>query len=169
MERNNKLEGDIVKKKKVLFISSTGGHLSELMRLSPMFLKYNYFIITEKTKSNLGLREIYPKKVGFLVYGTKRKILTYPFKLIYNSFKSLFYFIKFRPDVVVTTGTHTAGPMCCIAKLFRKKVVYIETLANSNTKTATGRLLYHIADLFIVQWEDMLKLYPKAKYGGWIY
>lgn len=157
------------KKKKVLFISSTGGHLSELMRLSPMFLKYNYFIITEKTKSNLGLREIYPKKVGFLVYGTKRRFLTYPFKLIYNSFKSLFYFIKFRPDVVVTTGTHTAGPMCCIAKLFRKKVVYIETLANSNTKTATGRLLYHIADLFIVQWEDMLKLYPKAKYGGWIY
>lgn len=157
------------KKKKVLFISSTGGHLSELMQLSPMFLKYNYFIITEKTKSNLGLKKIYPKKVGYLVYGTKRRFLTYPFKLLYNSFKSLFYFIKFRPDVVVTTGTHTAGPMCCIAKLFRKKVIYIETLANSNTKTATGRLLYHIADLFIVQWEDMLKLYPKAKYGGWIY
>ena len=35
-------------KKKVLFISSTGGHLSELMRLSPMFDKYEYFIITEK-------------------------------------------------------------------------------------------------------------------------
>jgi len=170
VERNNRLEGDKVKKKKkVLFISSTGGHLSELMRLSPMFLKYDYFIITEKTKSNLGLREIYPKKVGFLVYGTKRKFITYPFKLLYNSFKSLFYFIKFRPQVIVTTGTHTAGPMCCIAKLFRKKVIYIETLANSNTKTATGRLLYHIADLFIVQWEDMLKLYPKAKYGGWIY
>ena len=152
-----------MKNKKVLFISSTGGHLSELLQLSPMFDKYDYFIITEKTKSNLNLKEIFPKKVGYLVYGTKRKILTYPFKLLYNCF------IKFRPKVVVTTGTHTAGPMCCIAKLFRRKVVYIETLANSKTKTATGRLLYHIADLFIVQWEDMLKLYPKAKYGGWIY
>ena len=158
-----------MKNKKVLFISSTGGHLSELMRLSPMFEKYEYFIITEKTKSNLSLKEKYPKKVGFLVYGTKRKFITYPFKLIFNCFKSLYYFIKFRPKVVVTTGTHTAGPMCCIAKLFRRKVVYIETLANSKTKTSTGRLLYHIADLFIVQWEDMLKLYPKAKYGGWIY
>ena len=157
------------KPKKVLFISSTGGHLSELLQLSPMFDKYDYFIMTEKTKSNLNLREIFPKKVGYLVYGTKRRFLTYPFKLLYNCFKSLFYFIKFRPKVVVTTGTHTAGPMCCIAKLFRRKVVYIETLANSNTKTATGRLLYHIADLFIVQWEDMLKLYPKAKFGGWIY
>ena len=104
-----------------------------------------------------------------MVYGTKRKFLSYPFKLLYNCFKSLYYFIKIRPKVVVTTGTHTAGPMCCIAKLFGKKVVFIETLANSKTKTATGRLIYHIADLFIVQWEDMLKLYPKAVYGGWIY
>ena len=56
-----------------------------------------------------------------------------------------------------------------IAKIFRSKIVYIETLANSKTKTATGRLIYPIADLFIVQWEEMLKLYPKAKFGGWIY
>lgn len=157
------------KKKKVLFISSTGGHLSEMMRLSPMFPKYDYYIITEKTKSNLSLKEKYPGRVGYLVYGTKRRFLTYPFKLLFNCFKSLFYFIKIRPKVVITTGAHTAGPMCCIAKLFRKKVIYIETLANSKTKTVTGRLVYHFADLFIVQWEDMLKLYPKATYGGWIY
>ena len=157
------------KKKKVLFISSTGGHLSEMMRLSPMFLKYDYYIITEKTKSNLNLKKTHPGRVGYLVYGTKRSFLTYPFKLLFNCFKSLFYFIKIRPKVVITTGAHTAGPMCCIAKLFGRKVIYIETLANSKTKTVTGRLVYHFADLFIVQWEDMLKLYPKATYGGWIY
>ena len=158
-----------MKNKKVLFISSTGGHLDELLQLKKLFSKYNSYIITEKTKSNLNLKTIYPNRVGYLVYGTKRKFLSYPFKLLYNCFKSLYYFIKIRPKVVVTTGTHTAGPMCCIAKLFGKKVVFIETLANSKTKTATGRLIYHIADLFIVQWEDMLKLYPKAVYGGWIY
>jgi UDP-N-acetylglucosamine:LPS N-acetylglucosamine transferase len=157
------------KKKKVMFISSTGGHLSELLRLSPMFDKYNYFIITEKTKSNLGLKELYPKRVGYLVYGTKRKKLTYPFKLLYNSFKSLFYFIKFRPKVVITTGTHTAGPMCVLGKLFGSKIIYIETFANRHTKTATGKLIYKFADLFIVQWKEMLEIYPKAKLGGSIY
>lgn len=35
-----------------------------------------------------------------------------------------------------------------------------------NTKTVTGKLVYKFADLFLVQWEDMLKLYPKAKYFG---
>ena len=32
--------------KKVLFIASTGGHLSELMQLKPLFESYDYHIIT---------------------------------------------------------------------------------------------------------------------------
>ena len=53
-------------KKKVLFISSTGGHLNEMMQLKELFDKYEYHIITEKTKSNLHLLDKYPKKVDFL-------------------------------------------------------------------------------------------------------
>ena len=43
-------------KSRVLFISSTGGHLSEMMNLKDMFKKYDYYIVTEKTKSNLYLK-----------------------------------------------------------------------------------------------------------------
>lgn len=156
-------------KKKVLFISSTGGHLSELLRLSPMFEKYDYHIITEKDESTKMLARRYNKKINYLIYGTKDHMLTYPFKLLANCFKSLYFYFKIRPKYIVTTGVHTAGPMCCIGKIFGSKIIYIETFANITTKTATGRLIYHFADLFIVQWEEMLKLYPKATYGGWIY
>jgi len=155
--------------KKVLFISSTGGHLSELMQLKSMFDKYDFHIITEKTKSNMYLKDKYPKRVNYLVYGTRSNMLTYPFKLLYNCFKSLFLYLKVRPKVIITTGAHSAGPMCCIGKIFGSKIIYIETFANSETKSVTGKLVYKFADLFIVQWEDMLKLYPKAKFGGWIY
>ena len=155
--------------KKVLFISSTGGHLSELMQLKSMFDKYDFHIITEKTKSNMYLKDKYPKRVNYLVYGTKSNMLVYPFKLLYNCFKSLILYLKIRPKVIITTGAHTAGPMCCIGKIFGSKIIYIETFANSETKSVTGKMVYKFADLFIVQWEDMLKLYPKAKYGGWIY
>ena len=158
-----------MKKKKVLFISSTGGHLDELMQLKPMFEKYDYHIVTEKTKSNLNLRNKFPKKVSYLVYGTKDYMLTYPFKLLFNCFKSLFIYIKIRPKFIISTGAHTAGPMCCIGKIFGSKIIYIETFANSKTKSATGSIVYKFADLFIVQWEDMLELYPKGVYGGWIY
>ena len=158
-----------MKKKKVLFISSTGGHLDELMQLKPLFEKYDYHIITEKTKSNLNLKNKFPKKVSFLVYGTKDYMLTYPFKLLFNCFKSLFIYLKIRPKYIISTGAHTAGPMCCLGKIFGSKIIYIETFAISKTKSATGSIVYKFADLFIVQWEDMLELYPKGVYGGWIY
>ena len=157
-----------MKNKKVLFISSTGGHLDELLQLKPLFNKYNSYIITEKTKSTIDLKNKY-SKVNYLVYGTKDHLLTYIFKFIYNIIKSLLLFIKIRPKVIVTTGTHTAVPMCYIGKLFFRKIIYIETFANSKTKTLSGRLVYPIADTFIVQWESMLELYPNAIYGGWIY
>ena len=156
-------------KRNVLFISSTGGHLDELMQLRPMFKKYDYHIITEKTKSNLKLKNEYKDRIGFLVYGTKRNMLTYPFKLLYNCFKSLYFYIKFHPDYIITTGTHTAGPMCCIGKILGSKIIYIETFANITTNTSTGKLIYRFADHFIVQWSSMNKLYPKAIVGGWIY
>lgn len=155
--------------KKVIFISSTGGHLSELLQLEPLFNEVDYRIITEKTKSNLSLKDKYPHRVSLLIYGTKKQFFSYIFKFIANTFKSLRIFLKFKPDYIITTGAHTAVPMAYIAKLFGKKIIYIETMANISSKTLTGRMIYPIANLFVVQWESMLELYPKAVYGGWIY
>lgn len=158
--------------KKLMFISSTGGHLDELMQLKNMFDKYDFYIVTEKTKSNLKLKDKYPGKVSYLVYGTYTSLIKkiiYPFKLLYNTLKSFVLYLKLRPEYIITTGTHTAGPMCVIGHLFKSKIIYIETFANSKTRSRTGNIIYKFADLFIVQWESMLELYPNAVYGGWIF
>lgn len=161
MEKNTKM-------KKVLFISSCGGHLTELLQLSPMFDKYDYYLATEKTKDNLYLKNKY-KNVSYLIYGTKDHPFIYPFKLLMNCFISLFLYIKIRPKYIVTTGVHTAGPICCLGKIFKSKIIYIETFANTEKPTITGKLIYKFADLFIVQHKSLLKHYPKAIYGGWIF
>lgn len=166
------MKGDNMNKKKVLFISSTGGHLEELTQLKSMFDRYDYYLVTEKTNSNMSLLKKYPKRVSFLIYGTYTtflKKITYPFKLIANCFISLYIYIKVRPKFIVSTGAHTAGPMCLIGKIFGSKIIFIETFANSKTRTKTGRIVYKFADLFIVQWKEMLELYPNAVYGGWIF
>lgn len=156
-------------KKKVLFISSTGGHLNELQQLSPLFEKYEYHIITEKDDSTIKLKEKYGEKIDYLPYGTRSHIIKYIFTYIYLCLKTIYLYFKVKPQYIVTTGTHTAGPMCYLGKIFGSKIIYIETFANRSRKTVTGKLIYPIADLFIVQWEEMLKLYPKAIYGGAIY
>lgn len=155
--------------KKVMFISSMGGHLTELMQLKSIFKCYDYKIITEKHKSTNYLKARYKSKIDYLLTGNKDHMLRYLLVIPVNLIKSFILFLKFRPDVVVTTGAHTCVAMCYIAKIFRKKVIYIESFANIETKTLTGRLVYPIADKFIVQWNSMLKLYPKAIYEGWIF
>ena len=155
--------------KKVMFISSMGGHLTELMQLKSLFKKYDYKIVTEKHKSTIGLKDEYKDKIEYLSTGNRNNMFKYIFTLPYNFIKSFILFIKFKPDIVITTGAHTCVAMCYFAKLFRKKIIYIESFANIETKTLTGKLIYPIADVFVVQWKSMLKFYPKAKYEGWIF
>ena len=155
--------------KKVLFISSTGGHLSELMELKPLFSKYDYHIITEKTDTTIKLKDKYKGKINYLVYGARNYMFSYLFKFSYNIIKSLILYAKIRPDVIVTTGAHTAVPMCYIGKFFKKKIIFIETFARVNSTSMSGRMINKIADVFIVQHPEMEKVYEKAVYKGALY
>lgn len=155
--------------KKVIFISSTGGHLSELMQLKDIFKRYDYHIITEKNDTTLKLKDKYGDRISYLVYGARNYMLSYMFKFPYNILKSLVLFLKIRPDVIVTTGAHTAVPMCYIAKLFKKKIIFIETFARVNSKSMSGKMINKIADVFLVQHEEMLDVYENAIYKGDLY
>lgn len=160
---------DSLKTKKILFISSSGGHLDELLQLKPLFDKYDYHLVTEHTNSTLSLRKKHPNKVDYLLYGTRFNMKSYIYKFTFNCFKTIYLFFKIRPTIIITTGAHTAVPMCYFGKFAGTKIIFIESFANLSTKTLSGRLVYPIADKFIVQWESTKKLYPKAVLGGWIY
>lgn len=157
------------KDKRVVFISSTGGHFNEMMQLEPMFKKYNYHIIVEKDKTNRNMKNKYGKKISYLPYGTRAKLFRYIFIFTWIIIKTIYFYIKYRPHVIVTTGTHTAVPMCYLGHLFGSKVIFIETFANRTKGSLSGRMVYPIADLFIVQWEEMKKCYPNAIDGGSIF
>ena len=149
--------------KKVLFISSTGGHFRELMKLEELFENYDYYIVTEKDITTKYLKEKHNGRVNYLPYSTRSKIFSYIFIYLYIILKSMYLYIKIRPEIIISTGTHTAVPICYFGKLFGAKIIYIETYANITKKTLSGKMVYPIANLFIVQWKEMQKLYPKAK------
>ncbi|SDN05354.1 PssD/Cps14F family polysaccharide biosynthesis glycosyltransferase [Bacillus sp. OK048] len=153
------------KKLKLCFAASTGGHFEQLMMLKPLMDKHDSFILTEKTLyavNTKGVRTYYLQQVN-------RKEKTVVLRLFINVLKSLVVFIKERPDAVICTGVLAMLPMCLICKVFRKKVIYIESFAKVTSATKSGKLVYKFADQFYVQWESMLKIYPNAIYLGGIY
>ena len=58
-----------MKKKKVMFISSVGGHLTQMLELKSIFNNYDYVLITEKTDVTVNLSNKY--HVDYLKYGKK--------------------------------------------------------------------------------------------------
>ena len=147
---------------KVLFCASAGGHYSELMQLEGSIKQYNGVVITERTK--ISKTTNLPTK--YVPYGSRNDGFIYFFKLIYVCFLSLVYFIRYRPKAIVSTGVHSTIPLCLLGWLFRRKIIYIETVAVVNKPTMTGKLMYKIATEFYVQWEELLEIYPTATYGG---
>ena len=154
-------------KKNAMFICSVGGHLTQMLELKKIFDDYNYVLVTEDTDVTKNMKDKY--NVEYLIYGSRKYLFKYIFIFLFNIIKSFYLFFKYRPNVIITTGTHTAVPMCYIGWLFRKKVIYIESFAKRTSPTKAGRMIYPIATTFIVQWASMLKFYPKAKYWGGIY
>ena len=151
--------------KKICFVSSSGGHWEELMCLKEIADENNHFFVTEKggQAEECSLNDIYI--LSQMNRHEKGFIINF-LKLFFKAFRII---KKEKTDVIITTGALIAFPFCVIGKIMRKKIIYIESFARVNGKSLTGKLVYPFADLFLVQWESMLDVYPKSKYVGGIF
>ena len=150
---------------KICFAASSGGHFDQLMMLRPLMEQHDSFIVTEKTAYETNVQGI---KMYYMVQ-VNREEISCVLKLLVNTFKSLRLYFAEKPDVIICTGVLAMIPLCLICKLFGKKLVFIESFAKVTSPTRSGRLLYHFADQFYVQWPQMLEVYPNAIYVGGIY
>lgn len=151
--------------KKVLMIASTGGHLEEVMALQALKEKYHTVLVTEQT-----VYDIHPwQEKTYILHQVNRKrlldILRYPGIML----KELNILNHEKPDAVLSTGAMIAFPMLLFAKLKGIKTIFVECMFNTDHSTLTGKLAYKFVDLFIVQWESMLKVYPNAVFGGRVF
>lgn len=142
-------------------VCSAGGHLAEAM-LSVEGIDYpKYFVTYELPHTDESLK------------GLEYHYITNPHKYFWkypvNFFQSLGLYLKKKPKFILSTGSGMAIATCLIGKFFGSKVIFVETGARIHGPSMTGRLIYHFADLFIVQWKPLLRHYPKATYGGLLF
>lgn len=150
-------------KQKICLIASSGGHFEQLLMLKRLENNFNLYFITEKTPYNGNEANTY------YISQVNRSEKFFLLKLIKITFQSFRIYLKEKPDVVISTGALSVIPTILIGKIFKKKIIFIESFAKINSPTLTGKLVYKFADKFIVQWENMLEFYPKAEYLGSIY
>ncbi|MBC5995837.1 UDP-N-acetylglucosamine--LPS N-acetylglucosamine transferase [Romboutsia ilealis] len=148
---------------KICFPTSSGGHLTHLLQLRDWWENEERFWVTfEKADSKSILED---EKKYWCYFPTNRNIKN----LIKNTFLALKILRKEKPNIIVSTGAAVAIPFFFIGKLFGIKLVYIEVYDRIEKPTITGKLVYHISDLFIIQWEEQRKFYPKGKLLGGIF
>ncbi|MBB1071735.1 polysaccharide biosynthesis protein [Limosilactobacillus reuteri] len=151
---------------KILFTASSGGHLSELTQLKKIILNNTSFLLTEKSEE---LSDSYIYQRVFYTNPINRKEKFFIIKFIKLFFKSMILYLKVKPDIVISTGALATVPICLISKMFNKKIIYIESFARIYDPSLTGKIMYRFADVFIIQWKELKKFYPKAKYFGGIF
>ena len=157
------------KRKKIILICSDGGHLAQILELKVLFECYDYLLITEGTEATLPLKDKY--NIQYLKSRSRggKRSLAFVFTLVTNFFLSVKLLLTHFPKAIITTGSHTAVPMCLLAKIFRVKVVWILSFARISTRAKSADFIYPLADKFIVQWQSAQKLYPKSIFLGGIY
>ena len=138
----------------------------EMMRIMPAFDGYDFFIVTER---NAASRSIVAPYRHFFLMQQERRSATFAFRFLLNILMSAWIVIIERPRTIVCTGAGATYPMCRLGKLSGAKVIYIESFAKVDSPSVTGKMVYPFADHFLVQWPEMLKVYPKARHEGTVY
>ncbi|RKY56217.1 MAG: capsular biosynthesis protein [Candidatus Neomarinimicrobiota bacterium] len=145
---------------KVCIVCSDGGRLTEILQIIEAFEGHEFFFITYNILGGRDLRKVYQLKI------LKKNPLRY-LSVIPAIVKIL---LKEKPDLIISNGAEVAIPTLYIAKLFGIKIIFIESWCRINKPSTTGKLIYPIADVFLVQWRQLLKKYgKKARYEGGIF
>jgi beta-1,4-N-acetylglucosaminyltransferase len=148
---------------KLLLVASAGGHLRQLVQLRPVWEHRPRVWVTfpkEDARSLLAGEQVY-----WAHHPTNRNLPN----LLRNLRLAWRLVRQERPDVVITTGAGVGVPFCYVGRLLGAQVIFIETFARVTGRSLTGRLVRPVAHLFLVQWPELLKLYPGSAFHGKVY
>lgn len=148
---------------KVCLVCSSGGHLDHLYAIKPFWAGKEHFWATFDKQDALTMlagEKIYP-----VYYPSNRSLKA----LIINTKRAIKILKLEKPDLIISAGAAPAVPFFYVGKMMGAKTIFIEAFDRINKGSLSGKLCYRVSDVFIVQWEEMKKVYPKAVCLGSIF
>lgn len=144
----------------VLLVCSPGGHLLQLVSLADAWRRHTRAWVTlDKSDARSLLAD---EPVLFAHGPTNRSIPN----LLRNLRMAVDVVRRLRPRVVLTTGAGVAVPFAWAARAFGARVVYVESLTRIDRPSLSCRLIVPVADRVYVQWPELARRLPRARYAG---
>ena len=145
---------------KICLVASAGGHLNQLLELAESWEGYDIFFITTSkvVKNQLGTNG----KVYVIGECNRR----HPMRVLKVLLLSIAIIIRERPRVVMSTGAACGCIVCFLGKLIGAKIVWLDSITNIGKLSLSGRMVRHIANLFLVQWPELAERYKDVEYVG---
>jgi len=134
--------------------------MSELLKLANSWKEYEVFWITTTT---VVADKLCKSGKVYAVGESNREHLIKVIKALTRCTKIIF---SERPDVVISTGASVGCMTCFLGKLFRAKVVWIDSITNVEQISLSGKMVRYVADLFLVQWSELTERYRNIEYVG---
>jgi hypothetical protein len=145
---------------RIVFASSAGGHLAQLLQLRPWYDQHDTRWITFDLPDAVSALE--GEAVVWAFHPTTRNLAN----LLRNGRLAWREIRKSRPDLIISSGAAIAVPFFWVGKLFGARTIYVEVVDRIDTRTLTARLVSPVTDLFIVQDSSQLALFPDSMLIG---
>ena len=143
----------------VLAVASAGGHLIQLRRMSPawdgcrvswMTTKAGFRADVEAEAAARG--QAAPGFYTVLDANRWQKV-----RLLRSLMQIAWVILRLRPDVIITTGAAPGFFALRIGKLIGARTIWVDSIANAEELSLSGRKAGRHADLFLTQWEHLAR------------
>jgi UDP-N-acetylglucosamine:LPS N-acetylglucosamine transferase len=135
---------------RVLAVSSGGGHWVQLLRLRPALKGCRVLFVTV----NKAYRTDVPGERFCVIPDATR---WNKFKLIRVGLKLAWIIAREWPDVVISTGAAPGFFAVWIGRLMGARTVWVDSIANVDELSMSGRMVCGKADLVLTQWPHLAR------------
>lgn len=153
-----------IKRMKFLMVASFGGHFIQLKRLHSQIISETKaeessfkFATTEKNVAVDDHEALYFPNVhrgsGVMEIAS---VIAKTYKLLKAT----------QPDAVISTGALPGLIVCFIAKLAGKKVIWVDSMANYQKLSFSGRIAKYFCNVCLTQWEHLSEGDKRVTYWG---
>jgi beta-1,4-N-acetylglucosaminyltransferase len=147
-----------------------GGHTKEMVTLLELMggdYEYGYVLLLEDDWSQQRLPFPGPVYRVLRPGGQKKhNVLRDVWNTAASTIQAIGIVRKFRPKAMLTSGAGIALSVGLACKLARVKIIFVETGSRVTALSTTGRIMYRMADLFLVQSQALADAHPRAAFAG---